>query len=392
MNRRIPLYSALLFATAAVCAAVIVSGLFFNSRFGAVAQKAAAVERLLDQVFVEAYDKTAASDAAAAAMIASTGDPWSYYIPASAYEAYLENASNSYTGIGIVLEMREGDPALRVAAVTSGGPAEMAGMLPGDILVSVDGTSLSGMDVTQVRDMIRAGNGRDLSILVDRNGTSLEMTVVCGTVQTEVAVSAMLGDGIGYIRIYNFEANCCRQTLDCISELLQQGAKGLVFDVRSNPGGKRTELVEVLDYLLPEGDLFRSTDHDGKELVDRSDEICLRLPMAVLVNEYSFSAAEFFAAALQEYDWAEVIGTKTVGKGNYQIVYSFSDGSACGISSGRYFTPSGKSLEGTGIAPDVEVAMDPSLISTVENSTVLPGEDTQLAAAVDAVRKNLLQK
>jgi len=386
------LYSALLLVTCAVCVTLISSAWFFSSRYGDVARKTAAVERLLDQVFVDDYDKTVASDAAAAAVIASTGDPWSFYIPASAYEAYLENASNSYTGIGIVLEMRGDDPALRVASVTSGSPAEGAGMLPGDLLLSVDGTSLAGLDLEQVRHMIRSKNGQEISVRVERNGEILELTVVCGTVQTEVAVCAMLDEEIGYIRIYNFEANCCRQTLDCISKLLQQGAKGLVLDVRNNPGGKRTELVEVLDYLLPEGDLFRSTDHDGKELLDRSDAICLKLPMAVLVNEHSYSAAEFFAAALQEYNWAEVVGTKTIGKGNYQIVYSFSDGSACGISSGRYFTPSGKSLVGVGVVPDMEISMDPSLIAPVENSTVLTEQDAQLTAAMEAIQKNLLQK
>lgn len=386
------MYSALLLVTAAVCVTMIASAWLFSSRYGDVARKTAAVERLLDQVFVDDYNKTDASDAAAAAVIASTGDPWSYYIPASAYETYLENASNSYTGIGIVLEMLADEPGLRVASVTSGSPAEAAGMLSGDLLFSVDGTLLAGLDLEQVRNMIRSRNGKEISLRVDRNGEMLDLTVVCGTVQTEVAVGTMLNEEIGYIRIYNFEANCCRQTLDRVSELLQQGAKGLVFDVRNNPGGKRSELVELLDYLLPEGDLFRSTDHDGRELLDRSDEICLKLPMAVLVNEHSYSAAEFFAAALQEYDWAEVIGTKTIGKGNYQIVYTFSDGSACGISSGRYFTPSGKSLEGVGVLPDIEISMDPALIAPVENSTVLTKQDAQLTAALEAVEKNLLQK
>ena len=392
MNRQIPLYTALLLAVASVCLTVVVTSFIFAGRFGMVARKAFAVERLLDKVYVDEVDKVKASDAAAAAVIASTGDPWSYYIPAADYDAYLESTSNSYTGIGVVLEMREGDSSLYISSVTDGSPADVSGILPGDILLSLDGVSLSGLMPADVRNMIMNTNGSDFEFSIDRNGEILAVRVFCGTVAKDVAVYGFLEEGIGYIRILNFEANCCRQTLDCISALLQDGAQGIVFDVRSNPGGKRTELVEVLDYILPEGVLFRSIDYNGEEMISQSDENCLDLPMVVLVNKNSYSAAEFFAAALQEYGWADVVGEKTVGKGNYQIVYTLSDGSACGISSGRYYTPHGNSLEGVGVTPNVEVTMDYGAIASVRDGVVFVGDDLQLSAAVDNLRQNLLQK
>lgn len=392
MKRQIPLYSVLLIVVAAVCVAVVVSCRVTIARFGDVAMKASAVENLLDKVFVDEYDKTAAGDHASAAIIASTGDRWSYYIPAEDYDAYLENAANTYSGIGVSIESAEGVPGLRIASVTAGGPAEAAGVLPGDVLLFLDGESVSGRPVTEVRDLIRAAAGRDIILGLDRNGEMMSLTVACGSVSVEVAAGAMLDDNVGYIRILNFEANCSRQTLDCISCLLQQGAKALVFDLRNNPGGKQTELVKILDYILPEGVLFRSADRSGKELVSESDELCLRMPMAVIVNEDSYSAAEFFAAALQEYDWAEVVGSKTVGKGNYQIVYQLFDGSACGVSAGRYYTPHGKSLDGTGVLPDLELAMDSSLMATVREGTVFLDGDTQLSAAHGLLLGMLLQK
>jgi carboxyl-terminal processing protease len=196
----------------------------------------------------------------------------------------------------------------------------------------------------------------------------------------------MLPGNIGYISIKNFNNNCAKQTIEAIESLTQQGATALVFDVRNNGGGYVHEMIQVLDYLLPEGVLFRSVSYNGKEEVDTSDSRCLELPMAVLVNAYSYSCAEFFAAALREYDWATVVGEATVGKGYFQNVYRFADGSALGLSTGQYYTPNGVSLaqEG-GLTPDVAVEVDELTFAMIYAKVLPLEEDPQLNAALEAL-------
>jgi len=157
--------------------------------------------------------------------------------------------------------------------------------------------------------------------------------------------------------------------------------------VRNNPGGYKHELVQLLDYLLPEGVLFRSVSYDGVEEIEESDENCLDIPMAVLVNGTSYSAAEFFAAALEEYDWAVTVGEQTVGKSYYQSTYQFSDGSAVGLSIGKYCTPNGVSLaEVGGLKPNIQVEVNADTAAAIYAGTLEPAEDPQIQAAVEALK------
>jgi carboxyl-terminal processing protease len=172
-----------------------------------------------------------------------------------------------------------------------------------------------------------------------------------------------------------------------IRELMDQGAQGLIFDVRFNPGGYARELVKLLDFLLPEGELFRTVDYAGREQVDYSEADCLDIPMAVLVNADTYSAAEFFAAALRDYDAAVIVGEQTVGKGYFQNTFALGDGSAVGLSIGKYYTPGGVSLEGVGITPDVEVDVDEQTLLAIYMGTLDPMEDPQILAAMDALKK-----
>ena len=169
----------------------------------------------------------------------------------------------------------------------------------------------------------------------------------------------MVSDDIGLVTIHNFDSRCAEETIAAIEDLLEEGAEKLIFDVRFNPGGFAHELVKVLDYLLPEGEVFHTVDYAGREQIDTSDASCLEVPMAVLVNGESYSAAEFFAVALQEYGVGIVVGEKTSGKGHFQQTYRLNDGSSVNLSVGKYFTPSGKSLEGVGITPDIELTVEP---------------------------------
>ena len=205
------------------------------------------------------------------------------------------------------------------------------------------------------------------------------MEVTRRAIRTPVVESELLQENIGLITIFNFNSNCAEETIAAIEKLMAQGAQKLIFDVRNNPGGYAQELVKVLDYLLPEGKLFTTVDYTGAEHTDMSDASCLELPMAVLVNGNSYSAAEFFAAAMAEYEAAVVVGEKTSGKGYFQSTYQLPDGSAVGLSIGKYYTPKGQSLADVGITPDVPVSLE-------NGQTGLdPMEDPQVLAAIDAL-------
>ena len=187
------------------------------------------------------------------------------------------------------------------------------------------------------------------------------------------------------ITIVNFDSRCAAEAIGAIEALRAQGADKLLFDVRNNPGGYKHELVELLDYLLPEGPLFRSVDYSGKEAVDMSDASCLELPMAVLMNGDSYSAAEFFAAALREYGVATLVGQNTTGKGRFQSTYVLSDGSAATISVGTYCTPKGVDLTDVGLTPDIPVEVDEEMYLKIYYGQVPPAEDPQIQAAVAAL-------
>jgi len=174
-----------------------------------------------------------------------------------------------------------------------------------------------------------------------------------------------------------------------VDSLRKQGADKLIFDVRNNPGGYVNEMVKVLDYLLPEGVVYRDLDNRGNEGERRSDAACVELPMAVLVNGSSYSAAEFFAAVLQEFEWAAVVGEKTTGKGHYQNTIRLSDGSAVNLSTGKYFTPSGKNLTQTGgITPEVTVEVDKETAAQIKSHTITSADDPQIQATVKYLQEN----
>ena len=207
-------------------------------------------------------------------------------------------------------------------------------------------------------------------------------------IQVIVAKGEMLPDNIGLVTIKNFDERCAEETLAAIDSLVEQGAKALVFDVRFNPGGYKKELVKILDRLLPEGPIFRSISYTGEETVDHSDADCLEIPMAVLVNSSSYSAAEFFAAALREYEKAVVVGEATTGKSYFQTTFRLSDGSAVGLSVGKYCTPQGVSLaEVGGLKPDVDVPVDDETFGKIYSGLVKPEEDPQIQAAIGALKQ-----
>lgn len=348
-------------------------------------EKLQALHALIEQRFVEEYDETAMYDAAAGAMIDALGNRWSHYIPASEYESHQEQMKNAYVGIGVTIVTRE-DGYIDIQKVEPGGPAHAAGIQPGDILIGVEGHDVAELPVAEVKNKVRGKIGTQVKLKLRRGEQTLEVTAVRKEIQTVVATGTMLEGNVGLVQIVNFDSRCESETLAAVKALLDQGANALIFDVRYNPGGYKDEMVGVLDYLLPEGALFRSVNYAGKEEVDYSDEAHLDIPMAVLVNGDTYSAAELFAAALQEYEAAVVVGEPTVGKGHFQNTFRLSDGSAVTLSVGRYSTPKGVNLDGVGITPDVECPVDEETYWQIYAGYVQPQEDPQIQAALEALK------
>ena len=338
------------------------------------------LERLstvIEHRFIGNSDQTKIQDAAAEAMIEALGDRWSYYISAEEYAAHLDRQNNSYVGIGVTVQKKD-DRGIEVVSVTAGGPAEEAGILAGDIITHADGTFLGDLTLSEGKTLIAGKKNTKVLLTILREGQTLELSVTRKVIHSRVAEGRMLQDNIGYVVISNFHDGAGKETVAEVEKLLEQGAEKLIFDVRNNPGGYVHEMVYALDYLLPEGPLFRSVDYRGAEDVETSDADCLEMPMAVLFNGNTYSAAEFFAAALWEYDWAVTVGEPTCGKGYYQTTWQLGDGSAVQLSTGAYTTPNGVNLtEAGGLQPDVSV--EPAqTVAALE-------EDPQILAAIAAL-------
>lgn len=345
------------------------------------------LENLIQERYIGEADGEAMEDAAAAAMVKATGDRWSYYIPASQYEAHKEQSENAYVGIGITIQQAEDGSGFLIVMVNQNGPAQEAGVQVNDLLIAVEDQDVREMTADQVRELIRGEAGTKVSLTVMRQGEHQTLAVERRRIESAVATGQMLTDGIGLVKISNFDERCASESIAVIQKLQQEGAKKIIFDVRNNPGGYAEELVKLLDYLLPEGDLFRSVSYDGTEKVDTSDADCLDMPMAVLINGSSYSAAEFFAAALQEYQAATIVGEPTVGKGVYQTTISLGDGSAVALSTGKYFTPKGNSLTDVGVIPDVRVDVDEETAEKIYYGTLGYADDLQIQAAIQVLNR-----
>ena len=380
------LLRSLSYVLVALAACVITLGILdATDRLGS--SKLDQLQAVIEECYIGEADITVMEDAAAAAMVAAIGDRWSGYIPASEYQDYLDRTRNSYVGVGMSIRALEDGIGFEVIRVEPNGPAAEAGVEAGDVVVAVFGQSVEGMTASDLSAQVKGEAGTTVELTFTRAGEERILTMERREIQTVVAEGKMLHDRVGLVSIYNFDARCADETIAAIESLLEQGAEKLIFDVRNNPGGYASELVKVLDYLLPEGPLFRSAYYTGAETVDESDADCLELPMAVLMNGDSYSAAEFFAAALEEYEAAVTVGQSTTGKGYFQTVTRLKDGSAVRLSVGKYTTPNGVSLaEVGGLVPNIAVEVDEETYLAIAAGTLEPENDPQLQAAVEALK------
>lgn len=327
--------------------------------------------------FVETdADLSKAVDVALGGMVEGLGDRWSYYLDPESYESTMEHRANNYVGIGVTVSYERED-GLLVQDVTQDGPAQQAGVVVGDLITQVDGTSVAGDARYQATDLITGEEGTQVELtLLGADGSTRTVTCTRQTLKSDSVSSKLLDNGVGYVRLDNFYAGCADSLQREVESLMDQGATSLVLDVRSNPGGYVSELIDALDYLLPEGPIFVERPRWGKETVYESDASCVDLPMVVMVDANSYSAAELFAAQLRESVQAPIVGEVTSGKGYAQLTFPLLNGGGLGLSVSAYCTGSGHSLIGEGITPDVELSLDTS-----------GGTDNQLQAALELLQK-----
>ena len=330
---------------------------------------------LVNSRFVGEYDETQVVDSALSGMVDGLGDRWSYYLTEEEYEAQNQRRTNQYVGIGVTVNY-ESEDGLTIVEVTEGGPAEAAGLQSGEVITAVDGFSLAGEARYEGAERIQGEEGTTVTLeVLGTDGEARTVEVTRASLDSDPVTAKMLEGNVGYVALANFYDHSADRLKEEVTRLQEEGAEALVFDMRNNGGGYLSELTEMLDFLLPEGPIFISRDRAGNEKVTQSDAACVDLPMAVLVNANTYSAAEFFAAELQEQGVAVIVGEPTSGKGYSQQTFALPHGGAMAISTGAYFTGSGTSLIGTGLTLDREVYL------TDEG-------DAQLEAALDLLEQN----
>ena len=381
---RVTLATALALCIAAAAAAACVCFAALGWSTPAVERKLREIDSIAASQYVGELDEEAVADYAAVGYVAGLGDQWSSYIPADQYEQYRMNSEGQGCGIGVsVISTQD---SIRVNLVYDDSPAAQAGIEKGDYIVGAAGLTVEADGADAVIDAIRGDEGTEVTVSVRKDGTDAvqELTMQRAVVTQKMAWRQMLDGNVGYIRIENFHVGAAEQFNQTLDGLIADGAQSLVIDVRHNGGGRVKEMSEALDPLLPEGTIMTLRTKDGHETVYSSDAEQLELPIAVLIDDQSISAAEFFAAALQEYDCATLVGTHTTGKGRAQQTFELSDGSAVNLSVEEYFTPNGNSLADVGIAPDIEVTLTEE--QQADFYFLSPEDDPQLQKAVETVR------
>lgn len=295
--------------------------------------------------------------AALSGMVDGLGDRWSTYLSPEAYAEMNRRRENVYVGVGLTYQWEEDPLCMRIVELVEDGPAQTAGFRVGDRITAIDGQTFTQDNAEKLAETISQGEGEAVTFTVlDEEDAARQVTVVRARVESDPVRYELLEGGVGYVRLNNFFDNSALRAQEAVDALVEQGAVALLFDVRSNPGGYVGQLTQLLDYLLPEGPIFAEHTKDGPVHETMSDESCVDLPMAVLINADSYSAAELFAAQLRESVDAPLIGQQTCGKGYYQQAFPLPNGGALNLSTGMYTTGGGVSLIGVGLTPDVEEA------------------------------------
>lgn len=337
-----------------------------------------AIDSVLESFYFGDVDDETAKDNIYKAYLSSYGDKYTMYYTADEYKALKESTNGKFYGIGAVCQL-SGEGGVLLVDVYDNGAGYQAGLRSGDRVVNVDGRDITGMELSSAVALIKGDKGTSVTLEVIRGTERLTFSAVRDAVEAKTVSYTLLDNNIGYLSISQFEEVTTKQFKAAVEDLQSQGMKGLVIDIRNNPGGLLDTVVGMLKYMLPDGLIVYTEDKQGnRKEYKGQDNDEFNLPLAVIVNGNSASASEIFAGAIQDYGKGTIIGTQTYGKGIVQTVKPLTDGSAIKFTIAKYFTPKGQDIHGKGVTPDMVVEYDTDA-----------DVDTQLDAAIKNVEAQI---
>lgn len=353
-----------------------------------VSDKIAAIATILDKKYVDEIDMNELEEGMYDGMVKAIGDPYTDYMTASEFAQFMEDNEGEFYGIGVEVIADGTDGSIRVISPIIGTPAEKAGILPDDRIIKVNDTDVSADIIDTAIDLIKGEEGTTVNVTVYRESTkeTKSFDIVREKIDVQTVESKIVDDNIGYIRITSFKENTYDQFKQQYDTLKSQNIKGLILDVRNNPGGNLNVVEQITDMLIPEGVLVYTIDKEGNREDYMSDANCIDIPLCVLVNGNSASASEVLSGAVQDTGTGSLVGTQTFGKGLVQGLYPLTDGSGLKITIQKYYTPNGVCIQGTGITPDYVVELPEELQYQL---TIDEKDDTQLHKAIEVINEQL---
>ncbi|MBN2221772.1 MAG: S41 family peptidase [Vallitaleaceae bacterium] len=336
------------------------SAVFENEYYESFDDKLNAVISTLEENYYEEIDKEALYEEAIRGLVAGVGDPYTSYFTQEEYNSFMEKMSGSYEGIGVVISYGESKEVVVVVAPFKNSPGEKAGIKPGDRILSVDGTDVIGMDIDKIVELIKGDKGTDVLVSVWREDKEIELTITRDVIEVPTIEYSLMDNQIGYIVMSGFDLITEEQFKSALADLEEQGAEGLILDLRNNPGGYLHIVYAIADELLDKGKMVVYTEdkNGNREELITQDEESFEKPIVVLINENSASASEILAGAIKDHELGTIVGKTSFGKGLVQGSIELEDGSSIKVTVSKYFTPDGNYINEVGIVPDVEVEAD----------------------------------
>lgn len=361
--------------------------LSFDSKTAGNLTRLIGAMRFIESQYVQEVDEDKLIDGAISGMVRSLGDPHSIYLEPRLYNQLKAETSGSFGGIGVYMGFKE--KSVYILGVIPESPGEKVGLLAGDLILAVNSQPIEEIDPAEVALKIRGEVGTKVELLIRREGEEDKIyTITREVIKVQTVAGKMLNDREGYIKISNFSENTGQEFKAKMKELEQQGMKGFILDLRQNPGGLITSCVEIAQEIVPAGTIVSVIKRDGEKEVYTSNLQQVKFPIVVLIDKNSASASELLSGALQDTKAALIVGEKSYGKGSVQTVVPMFQDDGIKLTIARYYTPNGRNIDGTGISPDVEVALETPLPVTREPAANL-FEDTQLRTAEELLAKQI---
>lgn len=365
----------------------VVMGMTGNATIGTT-QKMNKILAYLNKYYVDKIDQTALEEGIYKGMVAGVGDPYTTYMDKIQFEDFQTETSGRYAGIGVVVSVDEKDQLITVVSPFEGSPGAKAGLLPGDKIIKVNDFEVTGEDLEEAVSMMKGPAGTKVKVTIYRKDElkTFEVDITRANIDYPTVSHRMLDDNIGYIRIISFDQVTYDQFMSAYKDLKSKDQKGLIIDLRNNPGGLLSIVTKIADEILPEGMIVYTEDKSGKKESYVSDANELKVPLVLLVNENSASASEILSGAVKDHNKGKLVGTTTFGKGLVQSIYPLGDGSAIKITISKYYTPSGVCIQGIGIEPDYSVELPDDLKAKI---SLEEDEDIQLKKAMEVIKEQL---